>query len=153
MRQFTLNLDREMQRPIVSLSNLQGLTALLDTGAYFPIWTDEEDILSSLLGAKLIKKDVPFGGFGGQTKGNLYKFTMTFGDLIYPDMNIIACGDLQVPFNMILSATMFNKLIYEIDDRNHKLNVTIPEGESLVRNLIIRDSGGKLHVLCTGTMG
>ena len=38
--------------------------------------------------------------------------------------------DLEVPFNMILSATMFQNLIYEIDDKNHKLNVTIPDEES-----------------------
>lgn len=48
---------------------------------------------------------------------------------------------------MILSATMFRNLMYEIDDKNHKLNVTIPDGESEIRNLIIRDSNGKLHVL------
>lgn len=58
-------------------------------------------------------------------------------------------NDLLVPFNMILSATMFQNLIYEIDDKNHKLNVTIPDEESTVRNLRIVNSDGRIHVLCS----
>ena len=38
MKQFTLRLDARQQRPVVALKN--GLSALLDTGAYFPVWTD-----------------------------------------------------------------------------------------------------------------
>jgi len=34
---------------------------------------------------------------------------------------------------------MFSGLIYEMDDKNHKLNVTIPDDESMVRNLVVRD--------------
>lgn len=51
-------------------------------------------------------------------------------------------------FQLILSATMFQNLIYEIDDKNHKLNVNIPDDENIVRNLRIIDSNGRLHVLC-----
>lgn len=62
---------------------------------------------------------------------------------------MIACKDLKnVPFQLILSATMFRGLIYEIDDKNHKLNVTIPDDESMIRTLTIRDSKGKLHIMC-----
>lgn len=35
-----------------------------------------------------------------------------------------------------------------IDDKNHKLNITLPQGESNVRNLKIEDKNGHLHVLC-----
>ena len=82
--------------------------------------------------------------------GNLYLLnTFAFGDLIFPNMSIIACADLtEVPFQLILSATLFNSLIYEIDCKNHKLNVTVPDGESVVRNLRIMDSQGRFHVFC-----
>ena len=43
---------------------------------------------------------------------------------------------------------MFDNLIYEIDCKNHRLNVTIPDDESVVRNLRIKDSEGKLYVFC-----
>ena len=64
MKQMTLQLDSRQQRPVVRLKN--GLRALLDTGAYIPVWTDDEDILVENLGA-----------------------------------------------------TMFQNLIYEVDDKNH----------------------------------
>ena len=40
MKQFTLNLDAKQQRPFVLLSN--SLTALLDTGASFPVWVGSD---------------------------------------------------------------------------------------------------------------
>lgn len=53
MKQYTLRLDKTRQRPVVILNN--GLTALFDTGAYIPVWTDDEDILISELGAVLVR--------------------------------------------------------------------------------------------------
>ena len=145
MKQMTLPLDELQQRPVVRLNRLR---ALLDTGAYIPIWFDDEEILTSVMGGTLIRRDVEFSGFGGTTKGNLYRVTMYVGDLIYPNMAIIANSELDVPFNLIISATMFQNLLYEVDDKNHRLNITVPDDESNVRNLCIADKDGKIHVLC-----
>ncbi len=149
MRQFTLSLMKNSLRPVVKLENWNNVRALLDTGAFFPIWTADEDILG-LLGGRKLKEDLPFSGFGGTTKGNLYELQqIIIGDLIFPNTHIVACKDLRdVPFQLILSATMFQNLIYEVDDKNHKFNVTIPDSESNVRNLRIEDSNGRLHILC-----
>ena len=147
MKQMTLTLDNQQQRPVIRLEN--GLRALLDTGAYIPVWTDDESILVEKLGAEMVAEGVSFTGFGGKATGNLYKVTLQLGDLIYPNMIIISNDDLEVPFNMILGATMFQNLIYEIDDRNHRLNITIPDEESKVRNLRIVNSDGMIHVLCS----
>lgn len=146
MKQFTLRLDATQQRPVVLLKN--SLTALLDTGAYIPIWTDEEDILVSVLGGKLIKENVPFTGFGGTAFGNLYQVTLEIGDLIFPNMHIVVNSELNTSYNLILSATMFERLIYEIDTKTHRLNVSVPDGENLVRNLRIVDSKGGIHIMC-----
>lgn len=147
MRQFTLNLDKTQQRPVVVLKN--NLTALLDTGAYIPVWTDDEDILVSDLGAKLIKKNVPFTGFGGTTFGNLYQVTLEVGDLTFPNMHIVANSELNTSYNLILSATMFDGLIYEINTMSYMLNVTVVKESDLVRNLRVVDKDGKIHVLCS----
>lgn len=82
--------------------------------------------------------------------GNLYQIPyVAVGRLTFPNMHIIACKlNEVVPYHIILSATMFRHLRYEIDDKEHFLNVTIPDGESLVRNLVIQDKKGKLNVLC-----
>lgn len=145
MKQMTLPLDEFQQRPVVRLNRLR---ALLDSGAYIPVWVDDEDILVDTFGAALVKKGVSFTGFGGTAKGNLYQITLQIGELVYPNMIIIANSDLDVPFNLILSATMFQNLIYEVDDKHHRLNVTIPDDESAVRNLHIVDKNGQLHILC-----
>lgn len=146
MKQYTLRLDKTRQRPVVILNN--GLTALFDTGAYIPVWTDDEDILTSELGATLVKKDVPLSGFGGSTCGNLYQVNLDIGGILYPSMHIIANNEINATFNLILSATMFEGLIYQIDTVNHMLNIEIPDWESNVRNLRVMDEEGKLFVLC-----
>ncbi len=84
------------------------------------------------------------------TTGTIYRLpTFQIGELIFPEFPIIA-SRIDLPCQMILSATMFNGLIYEIDDWNHKFNVTIPDHESHVRKLTIEDKNGTLHILCTG---
>lgn len=148
MKQLTMRLDENHQRPVVKLDN--GLTALLDTGAYIPIWTDDEDIIVSKMGAKLVRKDVPIAGFGGLTCGNMYKVTLGVGGILYPDLHIVANNELNTSFNMIISATMFDGLIYQIDTVNHILNIDIPDQESSVRNIRVVDKDGRLHVLCDG---
>ncbi len=50
MKQMTLTLDNQQQRPVIRLEN--GLRALLDTGAYIPVWTDDESILVEKLGKR-----------------------------------------------------------------------------------------------------
>lgn len=150
MKQYTMKLDNTRQRPVVILNN--GLTALLDTGAYIPVWTDDEEILISELGAELVRKDVPLSGVGGCTKGNMYKVNIDIGGILYPNMHLIANNDINATFNLILSATMFAGLIYQIDTVNHMLNIEIPDGESNVRNLRIVSEEGKTFVLCSSVV-
>lgn len=65
-------------------------------------------------------------------------------------MHIIANNDINASFNLILSATMFDGLVYQIDTVNHVLNVDVPDHESSVRNLRIEDKDGRQFVLCSG---
>lgn len=77
--------DATIKSAVVKLENWNNLRALLDTGAFFPIWTADETILE-MLGGIFLRKDITFGGFGGKTKGNLYKLqSMIIGDLILPN--------------------------------------------------------------------
>lgn len=71
MKQFTLPLDNETQRPITFLQNWHGLDAMIDTGSLFPVWVDDEKFLSKL-GAEVVIDHVEFGGFGGSAEGRLY---------------------------------------------------------------------------------
>ena len=150
MKQFTLPLDNETQRPITFLKNWYGFDAMIDTGTLFPVWVDDEKILCKL-GAEVAIDSVEFGGFGGSAEGRVYVIPVfNFGELLYPNFHIIA-HKMKLPCQMILPATMFCGLRYEIDDENHMLNITVPDNQSNVKNLIIKDSNGKLHVLCTSS--
>ena len=148
MKQFTLPLQHRTQRPVAHLDSFYGYDALIDTGALFPIWVAEEATLQEL-GGELLSAKVQFGGFGGMTSGKLYKLPMVkVGDLMYPNCHIISC-QLDIPCQLILSATMFRSLIYEVDEKHHSFNVSIPDNESNVRNLLIWDKDGRLHVACS----
>lgn len=142
------NLDASANRPIILLDNIfNGCTALIDTGALFPIWTKDVRLLEAL-GAELVKKNVNFGGFGGDAEGDIYKITLDLGKFIYPNMHIIACRNDEIPGFFIFSATMFKHAIYTIDDITKKFIVKTIDNQ-ICRNLIIKDTNGKLSVLST----
>ena len=146
MQQMTLDLKPFDSRPIVKLKNFFGIDALLDTGAVIPVWTDDEDILQSFGGVK-VRENAMFGGFGGKAVGNLYHIpTFTVGGLTFPNLPVVAAR-MNLPCYMILSATMFSRLIYEVNDFHHKLNITIPNGEPTVR--VIKDCvvNGRLKIV------
>ena len=149
MKQFTLKLDPNAQRPVVHIPEFHNLDALLDTGSFLPVWCGEEKALQ-LYGGEKISDFAPFGGFGGMTMGKLYRLPIfTMGGLTYPGMNIILHEGFSLITPLILPATMFENLIYEINNKTHRLNITVPDDESSVRNLVIKNESGRLYVLCT----
>ena len=147
MKQITLPLLKlDDPRPIVHIKNFFQINAMLDTGAAVPVWTENETMLQAVGGIK-VRENFSFSGFGGSTKGNLYRIpTFTLGELTFPHLPIVATK-MNAPFYMILSATMFSRLIYEIDDCHHKLNITVPDGESTGRNIVVRDVNGRLKIV------
>ena len=150
-KQFTLNLDPAAIRPVVHIPEFHNLDALLDTGSVFPVWCASEDMLRAL-GAEKISDYAPFGGFGGLTIGKMYRLPIfQMSGLIYPHMSIILHDGFSLITPLILPATMFNNLIYEIDNKNHCLNITVPDDESISRNLTIKEENGRLHVFCTSS--
>lgn len=147
MRAFQLKLIEDNQRPIINMPETN-ISAMLDTGSIFPVWIADERFLVKYMQAELIKERVSFGGFGGEATGNLYRLPLLkLGELEYPDLYVVA-HRMNLPFHMIVSATMLSRLCYEIDDENHILTVRIPEGQSHIRKLKIADSHGKLYTLC-----
>ena len=144
---MTLKLYPEYQRPVVKLEQFHNLKAMIDTGAVYPVWMNGEERLQRL-GAVKKKDSVPFGGLGGMTRGALYEIpTLQLGDLIYPRMSIIAHRS-NFPVPLLLPATMFNNLIYEINNKTHRLNITVPDNESISRNLVIKYENERLYVFC-----
>ncbi len=140
-------LDVSASRPVLRLDHLfPGCTALIDTGALFPVWTKNRDLLEAL-GAKICKRNVLFSGFGGNVSGDIYTFTLQLGNLIYPEMHIMACENNDIPGYFIFSATMFKNTVYTIDDIEKKF-IIVTQDHQICRNIIIKDENGIMHVLC-----
>lgn len=111
-----VNLDASFDRPVIVLDDFfMGCSGLIDTGALFPIWTKGIDFFKTVFpDAILVKKDREFSGFGGKTKGDLYKIDFVLKDFIYPQMPIIVCQNDEIPGYFLFSATMFSKMDYSI---------------------------------------
>ena len=75
MKQFTLSLKKNTQRPVDILNDFYDLEVMLDMGALFPVWVEDEGILQEL-GGEVIAEKVEFGGFGGKARGKLYKLPL-----------------------------------------------------------------------------
>lgn len=149
MQHIIFKLLTELNRPIAIVTTFYDVPALIDTGSVFPVWCGEEDVLVKY-GAEKILDSVPFGGFGGMTTGKLYNIPVfNFGGLIFPNMNIIVHEGFSIASPLILPATIFRNLIFEIDNKRHTLKITIPDDESNVRNFIIREENGHLRVFVT----
>ena len=73
---------------------------------------------------------------------------LQIGELLYPDIHVFVPQEkLDMKFPYILPATMFDKLILNLDNLNHTLTVYIPDGEQTIRNLKVWDEGGKLYII------
>lgn len=148
--QMTIQLDEEARRPIAQIDWFEGCRALIDTGALFPVWNKSEDTLVKKLGAELIRRDVTFKGFGGETQGNLYRVNFILNNLHYINMPIIANRIQGANWSMLLSATMFDGMIYEIDTVNKKLNIDVKDNQP-VRILRLSDDDNSISVYLAGT--
>ena len=114
------------------------MPVLIDTGAIIPIWTSNISQLVKF-GATFYKSNVPFSGFGGTAYGDAYNLPdLYIGKLHFKDIKIVANSSLgNVPFYMIISATMFRSLAYEIDMIDYNLNIRMKNSDNFERKLLV----------------
>ncbi|MCM1261591.1 MAG: hypothetical protein NC313_02635 [Butyrivibrio sp.] len=148
--QITIQLDDKARRPIANISWFNGCRALIDTGALFPIWNGDGKSLEDGFDAKLQKRNIVFSGFGGKAKGDLYRVNFVLNGIYYMDMPIIASELEGTNWNMIISATMFDGMTYEIDTINKKLNIDTKDNQP-VRILKLSDDNNNISVYLAET--
>ena len=95
---------------------------------------DEKDIQAA--GGILKQSNIRIKGLSQKVStGNLYTLSnFQIGKIIYTKLDIVVLPDKNTTYNILLSATMFRGMIYEIDDINHRFNVNAPDSDT-VRNL------------------
>lgn len=148
IQQIIMDLDNDSVRPFVTLDWFDGCRALIDTGALIPVWNSTKNSLIRL-GGKLIERNTEFTGFGGPAEGDLYRVTLKFGDLIYPDMPIVTHRLDKLNCRLILPASMFSGMIYTIDNHHKKFLLDVYDNQP-VRNLKVSRDDGSMSVYLNG---
>ena len=144
MQILSLALDINSQRPIIALAN--GYSAMIDTGALLPVWYGNTDTLIKDFNAILWKRNVVLNGIGGSCICNVYKIDLNLKSLKFENLPVAVIENVSASFDLLLSATMFTRVIYTVDMPAHQFRITIPDGESLRQRLTITDQGGVAHV-------
>lgn len=137
-------------RPIIEVGIFPGCKALIDTGAVIPVWTAAESMLEVLEGVRATGRRGTFGGFGGPCEGNIYEITLDFDGLYYIDLPILASRMQNTPWHIILPATLFDHMIYTIDNIRRMAIFEVPDNQ-LVRHLKYHDKDGSLHIFSQET--
>lgn len=145
---LTQNLVEDVSRPIIA--NYYGGLALIDTGAEIPVCTLPVMVLEKMFQAELRMRNASITGFGGDDYGDIYTIgTIELQGIIYPNIPVFVPRRNRIlGFRWILSATMLDRLEYNINMKTHTMTINIPDDESNVRNLRLYDKDGKIHILC-----
>ncbi len=97
----TFNLDRRFKRPVINVMNHGKIyPALIDTGATVPIFTLGRNKIYAFNG-KLCKENIRFGGFSGDSCGDLYRLNVELGTLKYIALPMICVHKSEMPFAFI----------------------------------------------------
>lgn len=140
------------QRP---LAKLNGIPALIDTGAIIPVFSFPTYIIEKGFGGKIKEETTNFGGFGGKCEGSIYTLTdYKIGEMTFSTMDIFVPKDIK-PFcryPIILSSTLFYNTKYEIDSVNFKFTVDVADDSLLTREFDILNVRGKLYAQIDGIL-
>lgn len=142
-------LDRSL-RPVIEVGIFPGCRALIDTGAVIPVWVAAESQLAVAENVHATGRRGTVSGFGGSSEGNMYEMTLDFGGLYYIDLPIVASRMKNTPWHIILPATLFDQMIYTIDNIRRIAIFEAPDNQ-LVRHLKYRDKDGRTYILSQET--
>lgn len=142
-------LDKSL-RPVIEVGIFPGCRALIDTGAVIPVWVAAESQLAASEGVRATGRRGTVSGFGGSSEGNMYEMTLEFDGLYYIDLPIVASRMRNTPWHIILPATLFDNMIYTIDNIRRIAIFEAPDNQ-LVRHLKYSDKDGGLYIFSQET--
>ena len=132
---FVLDITLSVGRPTIVLDS--GYTAMIDTGASVPVWTDEPDILVKTYKGVREKENCGCKWFGGKTHGDLYRIPcFKLGNIEYPQFPVLVIQNSEFPTTFIIPALAFAKLRVEFDFQGKNMTVLFPPGETSIRHLL-----------------
>ena len=150
MKEFSIPLKKDYQRPVIELYNL---STLIDTGAIIPVFSMEVSNIKKYFDIKLVLQDGIIGGFDGFVKGSVYSIkNFQVGELIFNDFEVFVPVKPTLQFSFLLSATLFYGMSYEVDNINEKFTVRMKDEQNLERDFKIKSLNNKLYPQIDGVL-
>ena len=150
MKEFSIPMKKDYQRPIIELYNLP---TLIDTGSVIPVFSIYPPILEKYFEIKLILENESIEGFGGKERGSVYSIkNFKIGELIFNDFEVFVPRDPHLKFPFLLSATLFYGMEYTVDTINNNFIVRMKDEQSFERDFKIKSLRNKLYPQIDGVL-
>ena len=150
MKEFSIPMKKDYQRPVIELYNLP---TLIDTGSVIPVFSIYPSIFEKYFETKLILENYSIEGFGGEERGSVYSIkNFEIGKLIFKDFEVFVPREPHLKFPFLLSATLFYGMNYEIDNINEKFTVRMKDEQNFERDFKIKNLRGKLYPQSDGVL-
>lgn len=111
---------------------------MIDTGSTMPMWL-KSIVPLKIKGAVKQGKQLELNGVGGKTLGELYRVNFDFGNIHFKDLPIIHKEIKVADAYMILPATLFEDMVYEINNIEHTFKVRV-DSKSYYRQFKLKDN-------------
>ena len=150
MKEFSIPMLADYQRPVVKLYNLP---TLIDTGSLVPVFSMYPEIFQKYFDSKLIMENRVIGGFGGNEAGAVYSIkNFKIGELNFNNFEVFVPIEPKIKFPFLLSATLFHGMNYEVDNLNSRFVVRMKDEQKLEREFKIRELRGMLYPQIDGNL-
>ena len=150
MKEFSIPLKKDYQRPVIELYNLP---TLIDTGSVIPVFSMYQPIFEKYFETKLILENESIEGFGGKERGSVYSIkNFQVGELIFNDFEVFVPREPRLKFPFLLSATLFYGMNYEIDNINGNFIVRMKDEQNFERDFKIKSLHNKLYPQIDGVL-
>lgn len=143
------SLDTRENSPVIVLPWFNNCRVLIDTGATLPMWL-KSAIPLKIKGAIKENYTVNLNGVGGSSTGDLYRINFDFGNIHFKNLPIVHKEISVADAYMILPATLFEGMVYEIDNINHTFKVKV-DNKEYYRDFKIKDNEGIPYIYLANT--
>ena len=142
------SLDLRENSPVFVIPWFNNCRVLVDTGATLPIWL-KSVVPLKIKGAVKMDEKVRLNGLGGKVEADLYRVNFDLGSIHFKNLPVVHKELKVADAYMILPATMFVGMIYEIDNINGAFTLKV-EKSGYYRHFKIKDSDGIPYIYLSG---
>lgn len=150
MKEFSIPLKKDYQRPVIEIYNLP---TLIDTGSVIPVFSIFPSIFEKYFETKLILENYSIEGFGGEERGSVYSIkNFEIGELTFKNFEVFVPREPRLKFPFLLSATLFYGMEYTVDTIGGNFTVRMKDEQNLERDFKIKELRGKLYPQIDGIL-